>query len=421
MFYGWYIVIAAGLLSFYYGGAVVYGFTSLFNPIAAETGWSYTHLSLASSVRGIEAALLAPLVGALADRWGPRRLIFCGVVMVGLGLFLLSQATSLALFYIAFAVVTLGFAGISPTVMFVSAVNWFRKNLGWALALMTASAGLSGLMVPVLTRLIDAYGWRTVVLFLACGMWALGIPLSLIFRHRPEPYGYLPDGKEGEHPTDKLGNSTNQGEIKAGQALKSRRFWQIASAFALQMMATGALIIHVMPYLDSLGIPRETASLIAMVIPLLSVAARLGFGWLIGLLKAKYLTGIAIGLLAAGLLSFARLGNSRWLFIPFLIAFSAGYGGMFVIRPALIREQFGTKAFGAIYGVTDSVMVLGAILGTPLAGWVFDVRGVYHPIWLIFTGNLLLASLLILTVPPPRTKGRANAVDSFRCKGNSTP
>ena len=398
MFYGWYIVIAAGLLYFYYGGAILYGFTSLFNPIAAETGWSYTHLSLASSVRGIEAALLAPLVGVLADRWGPRRLIFCGVIAVGLGLFLLSRATSLVLFYAAFAVVTLGFAGMSPTVLFVAVVHWFRRRLGKALAVVTASAGCSGSMIPLLTGLIDAYGWRTVVLFLAGGMWALGVPLSLVFRHRPESYGYRPNGGEEAFP-DGSDNLAGQGEMGLRQALKARRFWQIAFAFALQMMATGALIIHVMPYLDSLGIPRSTASLVAMVIPLLSVAARLGFGWLVGHLQTKYLAGMAIGLLAVGLLNFAFLSHSRWLLALFLLSFSAGYGGVFVIRPALIREQFGTRAFGAIYGVTDSIMVLGAILGAPLAGWVFDMRGMYHPIWLIFTGNLLLASLLISTIP----------------------
>ena len=50
-----------------------YGFTAVFEPIAGELGWSYTQISLAASLRGLETGLLAPLLGLLADRWGPRR------------------------------------------------------------------------------------------------------------------------------------------------------------------------------------------------------------------------------------------------------------------------------------------------------------------------------------------------------------
>lgn len=380
---------------------VVYGFTVLLDPIAAETGWSYTHLSLASSIRGTESALLAPFIGAMADRWGPKRLVLCGSIIVGLGLFLLGRVSTLAMFYIAFATIAVGSTGIISAVLFVPIVHWFKKGVGKAIAIVSACAGLSGLMVPLLTRLVDAYGWRTIVPMLAC-MWVLGIPLSFVFRHRPEPYGYLPDEVD-ETSMHNLGSSDpSHCGIGIRQALKSRRFWQIAFAFMLPMMASGAVIIHIMPYLSSVGITRPTASLIVMAIPTLSVATRLGFGWVADYLEAKYLVSIAFGLLAMGMLAFACLGSSHWLFVPFLIAFSAGYGGMYVLKPILIRGQFGTRAFGTILGATDSAMVIGTILGAPLAGWVFDTKGMYQPIWFIFTGDLFLALLLIITIPSAR-------------------
>lgn len=71
VFYGWFIVVAAVLTGLYIAGVVFYGFTAVFEPIADEMGWSYAQISLASSIRGLEMGLLAPLFGVMADRWGP--------------------------------------------------------------------------------------------------------------------------------------------------------------------------------------------------------------------------------------------------------------------------------------------------------------------------------------------------------------
>ncbi len=70
IFYGWWVVGACFLIFLYMGGAVVFGFTAFFEPITNELGWSYTQISLATSLRGVELGLLAPIAGLLVDRWG---------------------------------------------------------------------------------------------------------------------------------------------------------------------------------------------------------------------------------------------------------------------------------------------------------------------------------------------------------------
>ncbi|MEA3358236.1 MAG: MFS transporter [Thermodesulfobacteriota bacterium] len=86
IFYGWYIVIACFLIGFYVGGTIFYGFTAFFEPIREEFGWSYTQISFAASLRGLEMGIFAPFVGFLADRFGSRRLIFWGTIVVGFGM-----------------------------------------------------------------------------------------------------------------------------------------------------------------------------------------------------------------------------------------------------------------------------------------------------------------------------------------------
>ncbi len=92
VFYGWWIVGACVFILLYTSGVIHFGFTAVVEPIAEEFGWSYAQISLASSLRGLEMGLLAPLVGFLVDRWGPRRLVFGGSILVGLGLLVLSRA-----------------------------------------------------------------------------------------------------------------------------------------------------------------------------------------------------------------------------------------------------------------------------------------------------------------------------------------
>ena len=99
LFYGWWIVVTGFIISLLTGGTVFFGFTAVFEPLANEFGWSYAQISLAASLRGLEMGLLAPIVGLVVDRWGPRRLIFGGTICVGLGLILLSRVNSLGMFY----------------------------------------------------------------------------------------------------------------------------------------------------------------------------------------------------------------------------------------------------------------------------------------------------------------------------------
>ena len=108
VYYGWYIVIACFLITLYTGGTVHLGFTAVFRPIAEEFHWSYAQVSLVASFRGLEIGFFAPFVGILVDRLGPRRLTFGGGMALALGLVILSQTSSLGMFYGAFAIIAIG-------------------------------------------------------------------------------------------------------------------------------------------------------------------------------------------------------------------------------------------------------------------------------------------------------------------------
>jgi len=403
IFYGWWIVGASFLTFLYVGGAVFYGFTAFFEPIQNDTGWSYTQVSVAASLRGLEMGLLAPLVGVLADRWGPRRLIFGGLLVTIAGLFFLSSARSLLMFYAAFALIAIGVSACTVLVVLTAIANWFQRKIGLALGIASCGFGFSGLLVPVIVRLIEVYDWRTAVNVLALGMLVLILPLSLLFRHRPEQYGYLPDGQksEGAYSGETGARPAVEVEIKVKQALKSGTFWRLALARMYHMMATAAIITHVMPYLSTIGVNRVRSSLVATAIPLMSVLGRFGFGWLGDRSNKRLVATASFIIMGAGVFCFAYASTAGiWLLVPFVILLGIGYGSTNSLLPALGREYFGRNRFGSIYGVIEGIGTVGNMLGPIIAGWAYDKWGTYQTTWLLLAGLAVVAVISTLTIKP---------------------
>ncbi|HEY51514.1 MAG TPA: MFS transporter [Dehalococcoidia bacterium] len=403
IFYGWWIVGACFIIALYMSGVIFYGFTAIFEPIAEEFGWSYTSISIAASIRGLEAGMLAPVVGILVDRWGPRRVIFIGVLLMGLGLMLLSQVHSLLMFYIAFILMSLGISSCGISVTVTAVANWFHRRVGLASGIMICGYGSSGLLVPLVVRLVDLYDWRTAIVIMSIGMFVIGLPLSLLLRHKPEQYGYLPDGGEARGVTfdsSSMKLPAQEISISARQAMKTRVFWLTVLAVMPQFIVIPAVITHVMPYLSSLGFTRTMSGLVATAIPLLSISGRFGFGWLADKYVAKRLSTLALIMLALGLICFEYVSLGWiWLLVPFLVFLGFGYGGINTMVGVLLRGHFGRGNFGTIIGFAWGILMVGTMVGPPIAGWVFDHWGSYQGTWVSMAGGAFIGAIIMTMTP----------------------
>jgi len=115
--------------------------------MVATFGWSYAQISLAMTLRGVESGVMNPFMGAVADRWPARRLVFIGVIVSGLGILFLSQVNNLPTFYTSFIIIGLGGSLGMQVVPAVVISRWFRKNTGKAYGILAAGIGLSGFLV----------------------------------------------------------------------------------------------------------------------------------------------------------------------------------------------------------------------------------------------------------------------------------
>ncbi len=412
IFYGWWVVASCFSISLLSGGLAILGFTAFFEPIVEEFGWSYTQISLAASLRGVESGILAPILGLLIDRLGPRKMLFGGIVFLGLGLMLLSRTSSLGMFYGAFALIAIGTSGQSPTVTMTSVANWFRSRVGIAIGIMSCGFAFGSLLVPVVVRLIDVLGWRTALFIMGASILVTGLPLSLLVRHKPEQYGYLPDGVSDTVAVTANGAvslaQTREVDIGLKQALTSSTFWHLTLALALPFVAISTVIVHIMPALSSIGISRSTSGLVASAVPLVSVAGRLGVGWLSDRFNKKVVACGCLALMAVGLLFlyYAFLG-SVVLLVAFIILFGIGYGGNAAVRVALLSSYFGRSRFGSIFGFVMGGISIGNILGPLSAGWIYDNWRSYQWAWLGLACLILIAIIILATTPPLRTRAPA--------------
>lgn len=399
LFYGWWILLACFGISMGVGGIVVFGFTAFIEPLREEFGWSYAQISFAVSLRGVEMGIFSPFVGFLVDRFGSRKMLLSGIFTVGLGLILLSYTQSIAMFYASFVLLAFGAGGCTSVVLMVTIVQWFEKNIGIALGIMMSGFGAGGLMVPFIVYLIDIYHWRATFIILGLGIWIIGIPLSLVIRDKPEQYGCFPDEKLPNNTKSYSENHTKKIEINFKEMLKSKTFLYLNITEAIRMLVCSTVIVHIMPYLSTIGISRPTAGLIAASIPLVSIAGRIGLGWLGDVFDKRYVIAMSFGLIGLGLLALNYMTFS-WFILLFILLFSVGFGGVTTLRGAILREYFGKAYFGKLLGILMGSAAIGGIIGPSLAGWVFDTMGSYHLIWIAFSGFIAIAAGLILRVKP---------------------
>jgi sugar phosphate permease len=396
MFFGWWIVISCFVLGFYVSSTVFYGFTAFFEPIVGEFGWSHTAVSLAVSIRGLEIGLFAPVVGFLVDRFGSRKLIFSGVLTAGAGFILLGLSQTITIFYAAILLIGFGAGGCAGLVTNTIIANWFRRDLGKALAVMTSGFGAGGLLIPLIVWLIDGYGWRTAMFCSGIGMWILGIPLSFVMRHTPEEYGCLPDGgacKAGDAQREVL----QLPEVDFREAVWKKSFVFLTLAEIIRMMVVYAVMTHIMPYLSTVGMGRTAAGVVTAAIPIISIPGRLGFGWLSDSFSKKKVMICVYLITIAGLLGLLY-ADRGWPIYFFLLLFAPGMGGGVVLRAAIIQERFGRRSFGKLLGVHMGIASIGGVVGPTLVGWFFDTWRSYQISWVFFLVCMAFSADLILRI-----------------------
>ena len=396
IFYGWYIVLAHMAIHFYMSVVVFYGMSVFLSPILKDLPWSRAQFSFAIGLQRIEGSVASPIIGFIVDRFGSKKVVWVSVILMSCGLILMSQVQSLTQFYLANLVVAAGVSGTIGIPYTVPIAHWFNEKRGRAMGIMFAGPTIAGIFLPLIVLGIAEIGWRPTLLICGIGVLAVGIPGALIVRDKPEPYGYSPDGLPSSEPGDQ---HLNHG-LSLLAALKTRSFWLITIIFGLVGMGPSAMLLHQVPYFESIGFSTSLAASTVATMLIFSGFGRIFAGFLLDYMdRRKVLIGLIV-LHVAGLLLLLRI-TAYWHTLVYAALFGISFGGTIPAGPILAGVYFGTRSFGAITGLMQSLGVVGGVFAPVLLGAIYDSSGNYSSGLTILA--ILIASALPLAFLLPKT------------------
>ena len=416
IFYGWWLLGGSTVVMMMQGGLYGYGFPAFFLPLAATLGTSRGALSLAFSFTRLESSLLGPIEGYLIDRFGPRGIMYIGFFIFGMSFFLFSLVDSLLGFYLVFPFLALGasMAGFLPVITAIN--NWFSRRRGLVTGISSSGVNIGGMLVAVVAMSISFYGWRTTAVIIGIIVWVLGFPLSAMMRHKPQQYGYLPDGdklvekpylstENGSLQNPEIAHSADTTDAETpdftpGQALKTRAFWFIASVHGFSLFIVGSVSIHQIPLLVDVGLSFETSASILAFMTFVAMLGRIGGGYLADKLGRKLILVACFLLMSVGVVVLATAQTVPQA-IVYAILYGLGYGARAPILIALRGDFFGPKNFATIMGLSQPVMVIGSFFGPIAAGFAYDVQGSYRMVFSIIAVINLIGAALVFFIEKP--------------------
>ena len=414
IFYGWYIVAAGMGIHLWLSIAWIYGMQLFFSPIVQTFGWSRALVSGAFSLQRLEGSIVTPIEGFLVDRFGPRKMVMTGVVIIGLGFLFLSQIQEIWMFYGGVLIVSLGMSASMNIPRTWTIVQWFRRLRGRALGIGFSGAALSGPLLFIVVWLIESFGWRNTYVILGISTWVICFPLALLYRSRPRDLGLQPDGdpapSDGEQDasgSDAHGHGrAGEGGMGVKEALRTPAFWVLTTVYGAQSMGVSGLNVHLVPYYESIGFTAAEAASAIALFTVLSLTGRLGGGWAMDVFPRRY---VLVGFVVCQALSLFILANvtSYWHIIPFALFYGIAFGGTMATRAAVISTYFGTRNFGALEGLTQSATVVFGMLAPVLMGWIFDVTESYVIALYVLMAVAVAGIPLALAAKPPRPEPAA--------------
>jgi MFS family permease len=333
-------------------------------------GWSRGATAGVYSMNLIVDAILSPIVGHLLDRYGPKRIVGIGCLILASGLLLSSQINSLWQFFIFFGLVSaigLSFIGHVPHVVLIS--EWFSSKRAFALGVVYSSTGVGiMLLIPTIQWSISRLGWVWVFQALAALVLLILMPLVLVFyRHGPHF-----EGKSRDHTEPK-----NQWTTRL--ALRSLQFWLLFLARVVASSGTMVIVTHQVAHVIDIGYSRIFAATLFGLMGITSTFGRLIFGYIADLFskRAAYMFNILMAVVGIGALMAARDPSQPWLLYVYLLFFGVAFGSRAIILSALAADIFSGKGFGSIFGFSAISVGIGGALGSWLGGVLYDGTGSY--------------------------------------------
>ncbi|HEX4994487.1 MAG TPA: MFS transporter, partial [Methylomirabilota bacterium] len=360
-------------------------------PMSEAMGWSRSGISLAAMLNFLCMGVGSFVWGALSDRFGTRVVVLSGGILLGAGMVAASRAATLGQFQLLFGVIVGVAAGSFYAPMTATTTRWFTEHRSLAVALVSAGLGLGSMTVaPLAAWIITTYDWRVAMLAIGDLAWLLLIPAALLVRNPPAPAPAAAAVPGVVAPR----------EFTVAEALRTPQFAAIALTHFACCAAHSGPIFHMVTNAIDHGVSAMAATTVLGAAGLASLSGRVICGLLADRLGAKrvLIVGLAIQAVAVGLYLVTRELAG---FYALALMFGLAYGGVMPLYAIVVREYFGARIMGAVFGAVAFASTLGMALGPWAGGWLYDSFGSYSWLFIGSFGIGLGAVAIAFAFRPP--------------------
>lgn len=413
-YYGW-IIVAVALISMAFWLGIRSSFSVFYVALLDEFPWSRAGSAGVQSMALITYTFMAPLVGGLIDRFGPRRVIAPGILILAVGLMLCSRIETLTQFYIFYGVVAgTGISCIGIVSYSAILAHWFEKKRGLASGIAVSGMGLGTfLLVPMSQSFISMWGWRMTFIITGCLVFIILVPATALFlRHKPQELGQHPDGSNPSDSNNKnhsqdQPNNKQDNDWTLRKAVYTLRFWALILFPFFGFIGVFIIVVHQVKFLVDQGIDKMTAAYILAMVGIVSSIFRIFWGWLSDRISREltYTMGIVCGCLGAGSLLLFEIHGSAFFTYSFFVLFGVGWGVTAPMFMAVAADLFKGRIFGLIYGFVEAGIGIAGAFGAWVAGFIFDKTQSYQAAFVLVIVAFLLSGIFVWLAAPRKYRG----------------
>ncbi|MDP4104757.1 MAG: OFA family MFS transporter [Bacillota bacterium] len=331
---------------------------SLFNqPLVDHFGWQLNSVAITFSITSFALAISTLFAGKLQDRWGIRRLIATAGIVLGAGLIISSQVSSLWMLYIMAGVVV-GFAdGTAYITSLSNIIKWFPEKKGLISGISVGAYGTGSLLFKYINgSLIQNVGVSHTFLYWGIIVMIMVVGGSFLVR----------EAKVTSQAVTVQGIQTKDYTVK--EMLKTKEVYLLFVMFFTACMS-GLYLIGIVKDIGVrlAGLDVATAANAVALVAIFNTVGRIILGALsdkVGRLKVVA-GALLVTAAAVSVLSFARLNYG--LFFTCVAGIAFCFGGNITIFPAIVADFFGLKNQSKNYGIVYQGFGIGALSGSFIA------------------------------------------------------
>jgi len=389
------VILGSGFLTLFINYSIRIGAYSILLPkMIQDIGINMTQAGMIRAAYFFTYILFSPLMGWLTDRIGGRFVISFFCLIMGIGTFLMGQASSLFT-----AILFHGIVGIGASAMWTPVValiqKWFGESRrGMALGILSPSWAIGfGLMGLVLPFIVKTYSWRMGWFLLGISGLILVIMNALVLKSDPKEMGLVPWGESSEsiHTSRRPIHGPNYRQVFRGS-----HFWLIGTSYFLISVGAYTITDFIVTYgVVELKIHYPVASAFMSIMALTGIAGGLFLMSLSDYIGRKKSLVIIHSFVALSIL-WIVLAKDNLLHLRVVMGcFGFFYGAIWPMYAACARDYFPKEIAGTVIGLLTIFYGTGAIVGPIMAGYLTDLSGTFRWSFALGAFAALIAALLM--------------------------